>query len=84
MRFRDASVAISLVILSSVTGASGTNYIQSSPIPPRETMVTRSQSDTNAHLQPREQQRANGNDTVREKKTLVLLLLMLRDGRGVR
>ena len=84
MHLLDASVAISLAILSSVTAASDANYIHGSPILPGKTIVTRSQSDTNPHLQPREQQRANGNDTVRGKKTLALLLLMLRDGRGAR
>jgi len=27
---------------------------------------------------------ADGNDTIREKKTLAVLILMLRDGRGAR
>ena len=84
-------VAISLVILSSLTAGSAINYIHSSPKVPRETMPTGRRGDTEVRSgeisdarQPREQHRANGNDTIRKKKTLAVLLLMLSDGRGAR
>ena len=89
MRVLHAKIAISLVILSSLTAGSGINYIHAGPNLPRETMLTDNQGDAevrsgeiNDARQPREQR--HGNDTIREKKTLAVLLLMLRDGRGAR
>jgi len=91
MRVLHAKIAISLVILSSLTAGSGINYIHAGPNLAREKILTGNQSDTevrsgeiNDARQPREQRRANGNDTIREKKTLAALLLMLRDGRSAR
>ena len=91
MRVFHAMVAISLVILSSLTAGSGINYIHSRPKVPQETMPTGSRGDTEVRSgeisdagQLREQHRASGNDAIREKKTLAVLLLMLRDGRGAR
>lgn len=91
MRVLHAIVVISLVILSSVMAGSGINYIYAAPNLPLETMLTDSRSDTTVRLreisevgQSRAQRHANGDDTIREKKTLAVLLLMLKDGRGAR
>jgi hypothetical protein len=91
MRVRHAMVAISLVILSSITPGSGINYIHSSPKVPQGTMPTGSRGDAEVRFreisdlgQSRAQRQANGNDSIREEKTLAVLLLMLRDGRGAR
>lgn len=84
MRVLHAMVAISLVIVSSLTAGSGINYIHSSPKGPWEGDAEVRSGEINDARNPREQRRANGNDTIREKKTLAALLLMLRDGRGAR
>jgi hypothetical protein len=84
MHVFDAMVAISLLILSSLTGGSGINYIHNGPKGPWEGDTEVRSGEINDARQPREQRRANGNDTIREKKTLAALLLMLRDGRSAR
>ena len=82
MHVFDAMVAISLLILSSLTGGSGINYIHNGPKGPWEGDTEVRSGEINDARQPREQR--HGNDTIREKKTLAVLLLMLRDGRGAR
>jgi hypothetical protein len=91
MRVLHAIVVISLVILSSVMAGSGINYIYAAPNLALETMLTDSRSDTTVRLreisevgQSRTQRHAIGDDAIREKKTLAVLLLMLKDGRGAR
>jgi hypothetical protein len=98
MCIRDHIAVISLVVLSSVTASSGVSYVHDSPIVPRDAMLAkRSGSDTKAQIQPSRialpspgsslrnvGRRADADDTSRERKTLAVIFLMLRDGRGAR
>jgi hypothetical protein len=91
MRVLHAIVVISLVVVSSVAAGLGINYIHATPNLPRATMLTDRRSDTKVRFgeisevgESRSQRHANADGAIREKKTLAVLLLMLRDGRGAR
>lgn len=86
MRIKGRIVVISLILLSTASASSGANYIREDAIVPWQTTV--SASVRRVHLgdveAPREQPASRAALTTREKKTLAVLLLMLRDGRGTR
>ena len=99
--------AISLLVLASVTTASGINYNPGDATASRDVMSTSRRSDATAQIRevgageeqrprletavnsqgvplPNVRRGSDRSDTIREKKTLAVLLLMLRDGRGAR
>jgi hypothetical protein len=97
MQIRSHIAVILLVVLSSAATSSGVNYIRDEPIVrPNGTRVA-SENDTTPQIRElgdverqRQSSRPRIADTVEEKKTLAekrtlaLLLLLLRDGRGAR
>jgi hypothetical protein len=93
MRMRNRIALISLLVLSSGTIASGVNYIDGegirAPHSPSATTVQQRDHEP-ARIAPRSQAAPPGvrpgdvTETKREKKTLAILLLMLKDGRGAR
>jgi hypothetical protein len=96
MHIGNRIAVILLVVLSSATASSGANYIRpESTLPPAAALTATENGATsrNGDLGELERQReplrpkvADTADktTLAEKKTLALLLLMLRDGRGAR
>jgi len=90
MRTRGRIVVISLILLSTATASSGANYIREDAIVPRPATAAIRVSDASVRRvdlgveAPREQPASRTALTTRERKTLAVLLLMLRDGRGTR
>ena len=82
---------ISLILLSTASASSGANYIREDAIVPRPATAAIRASDASVRRvdlgdveAPREQPASRAALTTRERKTLAVLLLMLRDGRGTR
>jgi hypothetical protein len=91
IRYRIA--VISLVVLSSVPVSFGVNDTLGAAVAPRGAMLaTRSGIDTKARIAPPSlgspsrtvRPTSDDDDTVTAKKTLAVLLLILRDGPGAR
>jgi hypothetical protein len=97
MHIGNRIAVILLVVLSSATASSGANYIRPEAILPPAAAHTASENGTTSRnrelgeverqrepLPPKVADTAEDKNTRAEKKTLALLLLMLRDGRGAR
>jgi hypothetical protein len=89
MRMRHRLAVISLVVLASAAAFSSANYIYGNAIAQRDAVPSHGpegrpvivrQSPRLHDVLPA----ADGNNTIRQKKTLALLFLMLREGPGAR
>ena len=91
MCIRDRMALMSLVVFSSILTSSGVNDIHGSSIIPRDaTLAARGGSETKAPIRVEmgESERPLEKQPLRvasrETKTLAVILLMLKDGRGAR
>jgi hypothetical protein len=89
MRIRHRIAVMALVVLASA-GTLGANYIHGNAIAQRDAVAAygREPGPVNVRYLPSPRLHvlpaADGDDTVRQKKTLALLVLMLREGPGAR
>lgn len=86
MRIRDGIAVILLAGGAGVafaTASTGAKYVRSDAIMPRDTMRAGHGGETKAEITHRSSE-SSSTEMIRQKKTLALLLLMLRDGRGAR
>jgi hypothetical protein len=91
MRMRHRLAVISLVVLASAAAFSSTNYIYGNAIAQRDAVPSHGPEGRPVIVRQLPSPRlhdvlpaADGNNTIRQKKTLALLFLMLREGLGAR
>jgi len=90
MGMRHRFVVISLVALASAAAFSSANYIYGNATEQRDAVPSHGPEGRPVIVRPLPSPRlhdlpaADGNNTIRQKKTLALLFLMLREGPGAR